>query len=102
MATVPENEPSYEDEDYVYINHRDPRFENIYNMWRCAMCSVHPPIMSDRMELETMFFAGSNFKRNKHGFNINHRMIYPEQVGEIRRRLTSNAPSNLSEESLAL
>ena len=66
------------------------------------MCSAHPPMMSDRMELEAIIFTGSDFRGKKLGFNMNSGMIYAEQAGEIRRRSTSNAPSNLSEESLAL
>ena len=28
---VPADEPSYEDDNYVYINHRDPVYHNIYD-----------------------------------------------------------------------
>ena len=102
MAVVPEDEPSYEDDDYIYINLRDPRFEDIYNMWRCAMRSAHSPMILDRMELEAKFFTGSDFRGNNHGFNMNSGMIYPEQTQKIRRRSTSNGLNNLSVESLVV
>ena len=102
MAAVPETELPYEDDDYIYINHRNPEYEDIYNMWRRAMHRSHPPMISNKLELETIFFTGSDFRGNVQGFNINPGMIYLEQAGEIRRRSTSNLPSNLSEESLVV
>ena len=71
VAIVPANEPSYEDYDYVYINHRDPMYHDIYDRWRCAMRSRHPPMMSDRMDLEIVFFTGSDYRGNIHGFDMN-------------------------------
>ena len=32
----PETEPTYEDEDYEYIDYRDPRFDDVYGMWHGA------------------------------------------------------------------
>ena len=78
MAIVLENEPSYEDDNYIYINHRDPMYHYIYDRWRRAMVSAHLPMMSNRMELEAVLFTGSNFRGNNLGFNINPGMIYPE------------------------
>ena len=66
------------------------------------MRSRNPPMMSDRMDLKTVFFASSDYQGNNHGFNMNPGRIYPEQAQEIARRPTSNAPKNLSEESLVM
>ena len=102
MAIIPENESLYEDDNYIYIDHRHPTYHDIYNRWRHAMCSCHPPMMSDRMELVAVFFTASNFRGNNHGFNMNPGRIYPERAQGIRRRPTSNVPSNLSETSLVV
>ena len=63
-----------------------------------ALCS--PGYDSEKMELETIFFNGSNYQGNIHGFSMNHGIIYTERPQEIGRRQTSNAPNSLSEDSL--
>ena len=52
---IPANEPSYEDDNYVYINHRDPVYHNIYDRWHCAKRSRHPPMIDKMMDLEIVF-----------------------------------------------
>ena len=44
-------ELTYDDDDYKLINHKDPIYEEIYNMW----CGVHGLIPSEKMELEGKF-----------------------------------------------
>ena len=80
VAEVPEAEPSYEDNDYIYINHRDSRFEDIYNMWRRTGRCAHTLMILEIMELETIFFTSSDYQGNIHDFNMNPRIIYPEQA----------------------
>ena len=102
VSIVPANEPSYEDDDYVYINHRDSMYHNIYDRKRRAMRSCHPPMTSDRMDLEMVFFSGSNYRGNIHGFDMNPGTIHPERARKLARRQTSNAPNNRSGESLVV
>ena len=101
-AIILANEPSYEDDDYVYINHRDSTYHDIYDRWRRAVRSRHPPMPSDRMDLEMVFFTASDYGGNIHGFDMNPGTFCPERARELARRLTSNAPNNLSAESLIM
>ena len=102
VAMVPANEPSYEDDNYVYIDHRHCTYHDICDRWCHAMRSRHPPMMLDKMDLEMVFSTSSNYRGNNHGFDMNPGRIYPERAQEISRRPTSNAPNNLSEESLVV
>ena len=58
---VPPNEPSYEDDDYVYINHRDPAYHNIYDRWHLARRSGHPPMPDEMIDLEMVFFTAWDY-----------------------------------------
>ena len=70
-------EPSYEEEDYDFINHNDERFEDIHNMW----CDGGP-MAHEKAELEVEFFTGSDFPGNICRYNPN-----PERVhASVRRR----------------
>ena len=79
-AIIPANEPSYEDDNYVYIIHRDSTYHDIYDRCRRAVRSRYPPIPSDRMDLEMVFFTASYYRGNNHGFDMNPGRIYPEQA----------------------
>ena len=58
------------------------------------------PMRHEKMELEGVYFCGSDFSGNTLGFNPHAGTIYPEVGREKARRLTSNAPSNRSPASL--
>ena len=100
MATILANDPSYDDDDYVYINYRDSTYHDIYDRWRCTVRSRHPPMLSDRMDPEMVFFTASDYRGNINGFDMNPRTFYPERALELTRIPTSNVPNNLSAESL--
>jgi len=70
---VPETEPSYDDDDCNHINHTDPIYEEIYNMWR----GVDGLMPYEKMELEAEFFTGSDFPGNIHEYNPNPGNVYP-------------------------
>ena len=80
VAIIRANEPSYKDDDYVYINHRDSTYPDIYGRWSRAMRSHHPPMPSGMMDLEMVFFTASDYRRNIHGFDMNPRTIHPERA----------------------
>ena len=65
-AVLAQTEPSYEDEDYDFIDHNDEQFKPIYNMW----CDGGP-MPHEKTELEGEFFTGSDFPGNICGFNLN-------------------------------
>ena len=50
-------EPTYDDNDYKYIDHTDPIYDEIQKLW----CGVDCLMPSEKMELEGKFFTGSNF-----------------------------------------
>ena len=56
MAEV---EPSYEDNDYDFIDHNDEQFKEIFNMW----CNGGP-MAHKKAELEFEFFTGRDFLGN--------------------------------------
>ena len=57
-------------------------------------------MLSDRMDPEMVFFTASDYRGNIHGFDMNPGTIHPERAQDLARRSTSNAPNNLSAESL--
>ena len=76
----PPDEPSYEDDDYIYVNHKNPVYLDVYDRWYCARRSGHAPMPSEMMDLEMEFFTASKCGRNTHGFNMNSGFIRPEKV----------------------
>ena len=88
-------EPTYEDDDYVFFDHTDPIFDNCHSMWPDG-----GPMPQEKMELEGVYFTGGNFSGNNLGYNPDFRTVYLEVVRERTRRPTSNAPSNLTQDSL--
>ena len=54
----------------------------------------------EKGEVEVVYFTGSDFGGNNLGFNMDPGRVRPEVVHEMARRATSNAPSNLTEDSL--
>ena len=47
-----DEEPSYDDDDYDWIDHNDTRYEDIYEGWPCT-----GPMILDKMDLEAEFFT---------------------------------------------
>lgn len=94
---VLKTELSYEDEDYKHIDHKDPKFDDVYGIWRGAHLMI-----SKKIELEAKLFTGSDYQGNIHGYNPNPGKIYPEQAREMKKGSTLNAPNNLSSESLVV
>ena len=97
---VPPDEPSYEDDNYAYINHRDSAYHDIYNRWHRARCSGHAPMSDEMMDLEMFFYTTNNYGGNIHGFDMNPGIILPEKARELARRPFLDAPNILSAESL--
>ena len=88
-------EPTYEADDYKTVDHTYPLYDDCqYVVW--------PPwvMPHEKMELECEFFTDSRFSGNNLGVNLDPIRVHPEVAWEIKRRPTSNAPSNLSPESL--
>ena len=54
----------------------------------------------EKVELEFVYFTGSNMGANIQGYNPDARMLRAEAAREEARRLTSNVPSNLTQYSL--
>ena len=53
-----------------------------------------------RIELEHIYFCGSNFIGNNLGYNPNVSLVYPVVTRKMARRSTSKAPSNQGPASL--
>ena len=88
-------EPTYEDDDYIHEDHTDSKSDDCRAIWFCG-----GPIAHEKAELEFVYFTGSNMGANIQGYNPDARMVRPEAAREEARRLTSNAPSNLIQNSL--
>ena len=52
-------DPSYENDDYIYINHKLPIYIDVYGMWYQARLNGHAPMPSEMMDLEMEFFTAS-------------------------------------------
>ena len=98
----PPDDPSYEDDDYTYINHKLRIYKDIYDRWHRAELNGHRPMMSEMLDLEREFFTASKYRGLSHGFNMNHNYVCPESLRERARRPTSSAPSILHAESLVV
>ena len=96
-AVLAQVEPSYEDDDYDFIDHNDEQFKDIYNMW----CDGGP-MAHKKAELEFEFFTGSAFPGKVCGYNSNPKKVHPAVLREKKRRPTSNAPDNESKEILEI
>ena len=66
-------EPRYGDDDYIPIDHTDPIFEDCHNMW----CDGGP-MPHEKMEIECVYFTGSNFSGNNLGYNPDAGIVYLE------------------------
>ena len=67
-----EVEPSYEDDDYDFIDHNDEQFKPIYNMWCDGGHMSH-----EKVELEFEFITGSDFLGNVCANNPNPERVHP-------------------------
>ena len=88
-------EPTYEEDDYVRVDQTNPRFDNIEKQKPDG-----GPMPHKKMELEGVYFTGSDFTGNTLGFNPDAGIVYLETAREMARRPMSNAPSNRSLASL--
>ena len=91
------SEPSYEDDDYAHEDHTDPKFDDCRAMWADG-----GPMPHEKVEFEFVYFTGSNMGANIQGYNPDARIIRVEAAREEARRPTSNAPSNLTQDSLSV
>ena len=72
---VDDEEPAYDDDNYVLIIHTNHKYDDIYNGW-----PGRGPMISDKLDLEAEFFTGSDWRGNNHGFSMNTGKRYPEQI----------------------
>ena len=98
----PQTDPTYEDDDYIYIDHRLPIYAPIYDRWYQARQNRQLPSSSEMNELHLEFFTGSRCGGIVYGFNMNPGHVRPEKVRELARRSTSNAPLMIDYESLVV
>ena len=91
-----QSKPSYDDDDYKWINHKDETYKNIFNLY-----SMNDGLMiHKKLEEEAILFTGSNYPGNIHGFNMYPDRLHPAALREHKRRSTTTAPDNKSKESL--
>ena len=69
-------EPTYAEDDYIYIPHTDEKFDEIREGWP----PVGSPMPHEKAELEHSFFTGSECNSIVYGFNMNPNKVYPEVV----------------------
>ena len=70
-------------------------FDDCHNMWPNS-----GPMPHGKMKLEGVYFTSSNLSGNNLGYNPDFGIVYLEVARERARRPTSNAPSNLTPDSL--
>ena len=87
-------EPTYSDDDYIFINHTDPKYDGVRNSWKEG-----GPILHEMAEKECEFFTGSRDSQC-FGFNPEPEKVFPVVEREHKRRSSSTAPSNKTKESL--
>ena len=80
-------EPMYEDNNYVYIEHIDPIFDECHNIWYLPH---HRGMAHEKMKIEYDYFTSSRFSGNIFGCNPDLGRIYHEMAREMAKRLTSN------------
>ena len=88
-------EPTYEDDDYIHEDHQDLKFDDCRTMRPGG-----GPIPHEKAELEFIYFTGSDMGANIQGYNPDAVIVRPEAAREEARRPTSNAPSDLTQDSL--
>ena len=98
----PPDDTPYEDDDYIYINHKLLIYFDVYDIWYSADQSGHAPMPSKKMDLEMEFFTVSRCRGIIYGLNMNPSFVRPERIQELARRSTSDAPDIMSVESRAV
>ena len=96
VLTMAQSKPSYEDDDYEWINHKDETYSNIFNL----RAQNNDLVIHEKLEEEAIFFTGSDYPGNIYGFNMYPDRVHPAALREHERRSTSTAPNNKSKESL--
>ena len=90
-------ERTYEEDDYDHVPHTHKKFDGVRDGYSdCA------PMLHKKAEIESPFFTGSECRSIVYGFNMDPGKVHPEAAQEIARRPTSNAPNNLTKESLGV
>ena len=90
-------ERTYEEDDYDHIPHTHKKFDEVRKGY-----SDGGPMPHEKVEIENPFFTRSKYRSIVYGFNMDLGKVHPEASKEIARRPTSNAPSNLTKESLGV
>ena len=90
-----QSKPSYEDDDYEWIDHKNEAYSNIFNLRAREGLMIH-----EKMEEEAIYFTGSGYLGNDYGFVMHPERLHPTALREHERRSTSTAPNNKSKESL--
>ena len=62
VLIMAQSKPSYEDDDYKWINHKDKIYRNIFNLWPDDGLMQHK-----KAEEEAILFTGSNYPGNNYG-----------------------------------
>ena len=57
ILTMAQSKPSYEDDDYKWINHKDETYSNIFNL-RAQNDGL---MIHEKLEEEAICFTGSNY-----------------------------------------
>ena len=95
VLIMAQSKPSYEDDDYEWINHKDKAYRSIFNLWPDDGLMQH-----EKAEEEAILFTGSDYPGNNYGFNMYPDRVHPAALREHRSQPTSTAPDNKSKESL--
>ena len=95
VLTMAQSKPSYEDDDYEWIDHKNEAYSNIFNLHAREGLMIH-----EKMEEEAIYFTGSGYSGNNYGFSMYPDRLHPAALREHERRPTSTAPDNKSKESL--
>ena len=95
ILIMAQSKPSYEDDNYKWINHKDETYRSIFNH-----CPDDSLMQHEKAEEEAILFTGSDYPGNNCGFNMYPDRVHPAALRKHGRRSTSNAPDNKSKESL--
>ena len=90
-----QSKPSYEDDDYEWIDHKSKVYSNIFHLRAREGLMIH-----EKMEEEAIYFTGSDYFGSNYGFSMHPETLHPAALREHERRSTSTAPNNKSKQSL--
>jgi len=90
-----QSKPSYEDDDYEWIDHKSKVYSNIFHLRAREGLMIH-----EKMEEEAIYFTGSDYFGSNYGFSMHSETLHPAALREHERRSTSTAPNIKSKQSL--